>query len=470
MKGAYMQEYGVNEKKNNYVMFQNAGTADFYALFLVGFTDKAGDPNAIGMFGSGFKLAITASLRMGIETVLFLGREKVTFKKAPRKVKGENIEQLVFVCESSEGEVKEFQTNLTLGYGAKDWKKPWVVFREIMANCRDADPHGYEVVAGIEPRGREGFTRVFVEATDEIMEIYRNLDFYFKEERHAIFSCDDGRIYPKHGDEGETNYYCKGMFVLSTHEKSLYDFDLTRMPINESRDASKENLSFHILRLYDMCPVDIKAEVLRFIIENSEMGIQTLEGSLYLTQSNRPLSWADAFRHAFPDFVICTFSEIEYQGMVRLGRKAVRAGRELYRMLSSHGIMTAEKILRDEQNLLSENFQPQEDLKETFNRAFEIVAAKLPEVNMLNVSFVRLPPAEQNVTYVSHNRARGEYKFTETLLKSGVKAIGSALIDALAQTKSGRGKCDMSYECELIKAAWDCLTAGPVPDGERKQL
>jgi len=39
-------------KKNGYIMFQNAGAADFFALFLVGFTDKAGDSDAIGMFGA----------------------------------------------------------------------------------------------------------------------------------------------------------------------------------------------------------------------------------------------------------------------------------------------------------------------------------------------------------------------------------------------------------------------------------
>ena len=50
-------------EKNGYVMFQNVGATDFYALYLVGFTDKAGDPNTIGMFGSGFKLAVTAALR-----------------------------------------------------------------------------------------------------------------------------------------------------------------------------------------------------------------------------------------------------------------------------------------------------------------------------------------------------------------------------------------------------------------------
>jgi len=70
----------MSKQKNGYVMFQNAGEADFFALFLVGFTDKAGDPNSIRMFGSGFKLAVTAALRLGIDLILYLDRDKVTFK------------------------------------------------------------------------------------------------------------------------------------------------------------------------------------------------------------------------------------------------------------------------------------------------------------------------------------------------------------------------------------------------------
>jgi len=444
-------------KKNGYVMFQNAGVADFFALFLVGFTDKLGDADAIGMFGSGFKLALAASMRLGIDLILYLDRDKVTFKTASRQVKGEEVEQLVFVRETPDGKTEEHATNLTLGYGAKDWKKPWVVFREVLANCRDADPRGYEVVAGVEPQGREGFTRVFVEATEEIREIYRNMDSYFKEERNAMFVCDDGRIYPKGAPEGYTYFYCKGMYVLKTHDTSLFDLDLYHLPINESRDASTENLLSHVLYLYDSCPPDIKTEILRFAIEKSQQGIHTLDNTLFWTQTRRPDSWVEAFRRAFPDHVLCPFSDVEYQSMVRLGRKAVRVTRDLYRLLSAHGVMTAEKVLRDEQEGQREVFQPEGRLKENFDRAFTVVAGHLPEVHRLNISFVRLPPTERNVSFVTCSRARGEYQFSETLLMSGPKAIAQAMVDAMAQTKSLSGRCDPDYEQELTHMVLECV-------------
>jgi hypothetical protein len=438
-------------------MFQNVGTSDFYALYLVGFTDKVGDPNSIGMFGSGFKLAVAAALRLGIDLILYLGRDKVTFRTTKRQVKGAQIEQLVFIYENPEGGVKEIDTNLTLGYGAKDWKQPWVVFREVLANCRDADPRGYEVVAGVEPRGREGFTRVFVGATDEILDIYRNIDSFFKEPRAAMFVCDEGRIYPKGAPDGYTRFYCKGMYVLMTHDTGLYDLDLHQMPINESRDASTEHLFSHVLRLYDCCLPEIKTEIMRFAVEKGQEGVQTLENSLYWSQSRRPDAWVDAFRRAFPDHVLCSFSDVEYQSMVRMGRKAIRATRELYRLLSAHGVQTAEKVLRAEEEAQRQLFVPEGLLQAEYDRAFAMVAGRLPEVNRLNITFVRLPPHERNVAFVTCSRARGEYQFSETVLKSGVKAIAMALVDALAQTKSLSGKCDLDYEQKLVEMVVDCV-------------
>jgi hypothetical protein len=143
--------------------------------------------------------------------------------------------------------------------------------------------------------------------------------------------------------------------------------------------------------------------------------------------------------------------------MIRLGRKAVRATRELYRLLSAHGVMTAEKVLRDEQEGQREVFQPEGVLKENFDRAFAKVAGRLPEVNRLSIAFVRLPPSERNISFVTCSRARGEYQFSETLLMSGAKAIALALIDALAQMKSLSGRCDPDYEQELTSMVLECV-------------
>ena len=441
----------------NHVMFQNPGVPEFPALFLVGFTDKAGDPETIGMFGSGFKLAITAALRQHIDVQVFLGREKVTFTTERLRVKGEEVDQLVFVREHPDGAVQSIPTNLTLGYGAKDWKSCWGVFRELLANCRDADPHGYEVVAGVEPQGRDGYTRVFVEGKEEVMEIYRNLDCYYKEERNAMFACDEGRVYPKCAQEGQTNFYCKGMFVLTTRDTSLFDLDLYHMPINESRDASMDRLLTYVLRLFDSCPPDLKTEIIRYAIEKGQEGLHTLENSLFWSQTRRPHAWVDAYRRAFPDHVLCSFSDVEFQSMQRMGRKAVRVTREFHRLLSSHGVQTAKQVLRDEEEGQRELFEPDGILKENFDSAFQRISARLPEANRLDIRFVRLPASERCVSFVTRSRARGEYEFSETLLKSGKKAVSLAIIDALAQTKSVSGKCDLDYERELMEMVLECV-------------
>ncbi|MDP6634353.1 MAG: hypothetical protein QGG42_05610 [Phycisphaerae bacterium] len=448
-----------DESRSNrtYILFENAGTADFFALFFVGFTDKAGDDRTMGMFGSGFKLGIVAALRQGLDVLMYIGRKKVTFRTIARNVKGQEVKQVVFVCEYPDGTEEEHNTNLTLGYGAKDWRNPWCVYRELLQNCHDADPHGYNIVAGVAPQGREGFTRVFLKATPEVMDIYRNMEMYFREERQAYFSCEQGRLYPKSSPEGWTWYYCKGMYVLRTHDHGMFDYDLFHMPINESRDASTDNLYAHVLQLLDETRIETKIEVLRFVTDNYDKGVSTLEGSLLWTATRHGFRWAQAFREAFPDHVICSFSAVEYESMVRMGRKTVRLNRELYRLLASHRIKTAEQVLRDEEESSREGFEPEGTLKDNFNTAFKRIADKLPEVNRLNIEFVRLPRSERNVSFITRSRGRGAYQFSESLLRSGPKAISKALIDSLAQTRSVSGRCDLDFENELLGMVLECI-------------
>ncbi len=167
--------------------------------------------------------------------------------------------------------------------------------------------------------------------------------------------------------------------------------------------------------------------------------------------------WVAAFHRAFPDHVLCSFSDMEFQSMTRLGRKAVRATRELYRLPASNGVQTAEMVLRSEQEGQREVFQPEGRLKDSYDKAFGRVSTRLPEMHRLSISFVKLPASERNVSFVTCSRARGDYQFSEALLRSGIKAISLALVDSLAQTKSVSGKCDLDYENELMDMVLECV-------------
>ena len=71
-----------NRKKNKtWVMFQNAGEANFLPLFFLGLTDKHDDPEMIGQFGAGFKQAVVAALRLGIEVQAYIGGTRLVFER-----------------------------------------------------------------------------------------------------------------------------------------------------------------------------------------------------------------------------------------------------------------------------------------------------------------------------------------------------------------------------------------------------
>jgi len=78
----------------------------------------------------------------------------------------------------------------------------------------------------------------------------------------------------------------------------------------------------------------------------------------------------------------------------------------------------------------------------------------------LAISFVRLPANERLPTLITCGRHSGQYQLSERLLTSGVRALSLALIDALAQTRSGSGRCDISYEKALAEMILECIEEG----------
>ena len=81
---------------------------------------------------------------------------------------------------------------------------------------------------------------------------------------------------------------------------------------------------------------------------------------------------------------------------------------------------------------------------------------RTPGIRRLSVSFTRLPERERDTSFITCSRAHGTYQFSDTLLKSGPKALKLALVDALAQTKGLAGKCDLDHERELMRMVLDC--------------
>lgn len=445
----------------NWIMIQNAGVPDFNALFLVGCTDKGGDESKIGKFGSGFKYAIAAALRMCIAIVIYLGMTRIRCITERLTVHGRPVYRLVYDLLHQDGQEERLATSLTTGYGALDWKGAWPIVREFVANAKDADPRNYLVMTGVPPGGREGHTRVFIEANEDVVDVYRRLPELCRDGEQAMFECDLGQLYPKANRDAPTCFYCKGMYVLSIRDGAAYHYGLNQLPINEARDASRDRLGTDLLPLLDACPVDIKMDILTYAIAAGERGVRVVENSLEWPRSRCPAQWARAFERAFPDGVLCTHSDIEYQSVKESGLTPVRVSRELYSLLSAARVRCAYQILRQELAAERQTIVPQPDHRAAFDEARRAVAARLPEVECLSVSFVRLPAREGLTAFIPLSRARGQYQFTETLLAAGREAIMAALIDAVAQTNSLSGRCDLRYENTLLELAVRTLGEEP---------
>lgn len=209
-----------------YTLFKNVGEVDVNAFRLLGASSKETDDTKIGFWGSGLKYALAVLLRNNIEIKAFSGTKEIKIDKRKTKMRGENYEVIT---------INGTPTSITTRAG-KDWEL-WFAIRELYANGLDEE--GFELKVEAEPKGTKGETRIFVEMTDEIKEVFNNFNKYFCKNRVPLFRLGKSKVFDRL-DEKKYIIYRRGIKVWENDSNMLYDYDLPEVEINESRVITSE--------------------------------------------------------------------------------------------------------------------------------------------------------------------------------------------------------------------------------------
>jgi hypothetical protein len=239
----------------NYLLIENRGEADLIALTLMGASSKRDADDKIGVFGTGFKNAISILLRNNIGIELFFGQKRISCKTRPVVFREKTFNQIIFVVEG-----REIETGFTTDMGLR-WQTEGAL-REIISNALDEEG-GILSEWDTEPSGASGRTRAFVEMTDAVMKIYGNCGKHFLRLRDtkAVFDFEGGKLWPKYDSEG-TRIYRRGVLVFESPRASVFDYEFNDIDITEERKSSDWDVNYKFGHSVDLFPRDAKAKII----------------------------------------------------------------------------------------------------------------------------------------------------------------------------------------------------------------
>lgn len=213
----------------NWLLIENKGEIDLNALILMGGSTKREDDTKVGFFGSGNKYAIALMLRKDIKFRMFSGNNEIIITTKHVPFRDKSFQQIL---------INGQETSLTTDMGPQ-WDS-WMGIREWVSNSID-EGHSNIVTDTSNIIPKAGYTRIYVEHHPDTKEIINNWNNYFSFDRtDVLVQVGDNRVYPQTDAENESLLlYRKGIqcyYIPKT--RSLYTYDLSEFPINESRVLS----------------------------------------------------------------------------------------------------------------------------------------------------------------------------------------------------------------------------------------
>ena len=157
-------------KMQNYLVISNNGLIEKEDLFLIGSSTKRNQSGKIGMFGSGWKYALSWLIRNDVSPKIFSGLKeiKVDYTVVLHR---DNPVKVITV----DGE----KTSITTSMGPK-WNG-WMALREIVSNA--IDEGGFNMTTILNPKELnnldENSTVIYIPINFELSEVLRNFNNYF---------------------------------------------------------------------------------------------------------------------------------------------------------------------------------------------------------------------------------------------------------------------------------------------------
>ena len=214
----------------SYIKISNRGNMELGALTLLGASTKDDDETKIGFFGTGAKYSLAFLLRNDVEFYIFVDNQKVMVTTETEILRGRSFD---VIC------INGVKTSMTTEMG-KDWEA-WFIIREIYCNALDESSPQINIVEyddnDLSLPSRAGYTEFYIAIDPMFSEIVDPEEWgkYFCQEREPIYSSPYGQLLAP--ISGTVNVYRQGIRCFNGYTKSLYDYNIKAIDINEMREV-----------------------------------------------------------------------------------------------------------------------------------------------------------------------------------------------------------------------------------------
>lgn len=210
----------------NYLRITNKGLICAEDLILIGSSTKREQTGKIGMFGSGWKYALSWLLRNECNPIIYSGENKIEVDFTI-KMHRENPVKVITI----NGQ----QSSLTTEMGPK-WSG-WMALREIISNAIDEGDWNMNSEYNPEFRSEPNKTAIYIPLNTELGNVMIQFDNYFAFNRKPDFKFSYGNIFLKN-EKSKLNVYRKGIRCFDGGYETMIDFDFNDININEDRLCS----------------------------------------------------------------------------------------------------------------------------------------------------------------------------------------------------------------------------------------
>lgn len=237
----------------NYLRISNAGLICAEDLTLIGSSTKREQSGKIGMFGSGWKYALSWLLRNGCTPTIFAGEDEIKVDFAVKMHRTNPVNVIT---------VNGIETSLTTEMGPK-WTG-WMAIREILSNAIDEGGHKLDIVWNANFTCESGNTVIYVPMNGELSEVMLKYDSYFAFNRKETHTIGQDRVFVKK-ERSPMNIYRKGIRCYDTTITSGIDFDFDTLAINEDRLAYGYNVQYAVQNIVEQ---DISLGLFKAILKD----------------------------------------------------------------------------------------------------------------------------------------------------------------------------------------------------------